>query len=470
MKDRHPSTTWSPMMIVLLLALVMCCTESDDDDGNTGNNPPPANETPLFYDQLPQTGNDQLQAFHLDNRWQKSNLTYFFINFSGDLDAGTQREIFKEAFAAWEEVTPLTFQEVSSAGNADLLIGFGNGTHCNLYQANNAPCPNDPFEGFGGVLAHAYFPRAGPYAGDAHFDEGETWSAAVSGTSLLSVAIHELGHSLGLEHSNVRNAIMFASYEPNDIKIDLRRDDIERIQQLYGSGDGNAPRPVPPPPEETPNVNACGTPTANDSDGDGLTDVDELYLVGTDPNNCDTDGDGLPDSEVFWRLNPLNPDTDGDGASDGNEVAAGSNPYIPDQGGNGGGLVGYYVGFDSFGSPLEFNIFQNGSVQGALQIIYFGVPTVITLYGGVDGAGNILMSSADYFFSYFGVVGNGFAQGQFQTAAGAFGTWSTRRTKNKRQPDQSSLVDSSRYQPVPDQRNAPTHPVHYRVDWRGHHH
>ncbi len=75
-----------------------------------------------------------------------------------------------------------------------------------------------------------------------------------------------------------------------------------------------------------------------DSDGDGLTDIEEIMIYHTDPNNPDTDGDGLTDGEEvrIYGTDPNNPDTDGDGLSDGDEVHKyHTNPLLKDTDGDG---------------------------------------------------------------------------------------------------------------------------------------
>jgi predicted Zn-dependent protease len=324
---------------LILVGMSGCCELFD-----TCEDPGPTVE--YSFDLLPEASNPGLSNFATRSRWQKENLTYFISSFTPDMNQSTQESIMQQAFNAWAEVTPLTFTRVNSASQADIVVGFGFDTHCDLYSASGVSCmTNAAFDGQGQVLAHCYFPNQGNVSGDAHFDEGENWSsnpASFQEVSLLSVAIHEIGHGLGLEHSQDQGAIMFASYDPGNIKTALGQDDIAGIQSLYGNN-GGTPPPPPPPPGDTPDVSPCGTPTAYDSDGDGVDDIIEVFMIGTDPNNCDTDGDGLPDSEVYFGLNPLNPDTDGDGASDGDEINAGTDPFVPDQGGGGGGFPGCWI-------------------------------------------------------------------------------------------------------------------------------
>ena len=67
------------------------------------------------------------------------------------------------------------------------------------------------------------------------FDIAEFWitSPEKTGVLLENVAAHELGHILGLTHSEVSTALMAPYYNKN-VNRPQENDDIERIRSLYG--------------------------------------------------------------------------------------------------------------------------------------------------------------------------------------------------------------------------------------------
>lgn len=166
-----------------------------------------------------------------DVKWSKTDLTWRLENTTPDLSRSSVREIIARALKHWSDASQLTFREVQS-GDADLLMKFTSRDHGD----------GNPFDGSGKVLAHAFFPttdRRYSIAGDAHFDEAETYTDnSYSGTNLFQVAVHEFGHSLGLGHSNNPDAIMAAIYRGYVPNAELREDDIAGIQALYGANSG----------------------------------------------------------------------------------------------------------------------------------------------------------------------------------------------------------------------------------------
>lgn len=132
-------------------------------------------------------------------RWETKALTYKITKYPTNLNRHEVDAEIVKAFSVWSDYTDLTFT-AKRTNPVDIEIRFEEGEHGD----------RDPFDGAGGVLAHAYFPSSG---GDAHFDDDEDWSInSAHGTTLLQVAAHEFGHSLGLTHSDVGSAVMAPFY------------------------------------------------------------------------------------------------------------------------------------------------------------------------------------------------------------------------------------------------------------------
>lgn len=167
------------------------------------------------------TGDNRAKRYALQgSRWKVKDLTYKIAQYPDKLQRSEVDKEVQRAFNVWSEYTDLTF--TPTKGQVHIEIKFVVGEHGD----------GDPFDGPGGTLAHAYFPVFG---GDAHFDASESWSInSYRGTNLFQVAAHEFGHSLGLSHSDVREALMAPFYRGYDPIFELNADDIDGIQKLYG--------------------------------------------------------------------------------------------------------------------------------------------------------------------------------------------------------------------------------------------
>lgn len=167
-------------------------------------------------------------------KWENNNVTFRIVNYTPDLKKADVDKAIRRALNVWADVTPLTFKKLYE-GNADIMISFGSKEHGDY----------NPFDGPGGLLAHAYPPGQG-IGGDTHFDEDEQWTKDSSAYNLFIVAAHELGHALGMSHSTDPGALMYPIYTYTT-GYPLAEDDIEGIQALYGPNPN--PKKVKPRPD-----------------------------------------------------------------------------------------------------------------------------------------------------------------------------------------------------------------------------
>ncbi|KAL5016516.1 hypothetical protein ScPMuIL_006105 [Solemya velum] len=165
----------------------------------------------------------------IGTRFPSTNITYRIDAYTNDLPKDVVDRTIEKAFRVWSSVTPLKFTK-KEKGDVDITLNFVTGSHGD----------GKPFDGVGGNLAHAFYPsKSGKNEGifgDVHLDDAEKWVANSNGTGeqLFCVALHEIGHSLGLKHSRANDSVMWPWIESCDYNATLAADDIRGIMSIYG--------------------------------------------------------------------------------------------------------------------------------------------------------------------------------------------------------------------------------------------
>ncbi len=179
-------------------------------------------------------------------KWAQDTVTWYF---NGDPGYGNE---FAEAFAAWDAVISLDFLRVGSAAAADIVIDFTaiDGAFGTLAVANSQfTLPSNLYSGNNGI----------------NFDTGETWTwdpgagsyVLSSGVTIFEVAVHEIGHSIGLNHPTNSAAVMY--FDAGGSATGLTSFDIAGGQAIYGAEVANLPDlAISPIPTLSSNIVVAG--------------------------------------------------------------------------------------------------------------------------------------------------------------------------------------------------------------------
>lgn len=139
--------------------------------------------------------------------------------------ANVDRET-RKAFAFWQQQTGFQFHESDESHAANINIMFVRGNHGDGL----------PFDGNGNKLAHAFLPYS-KRRGEMHFDSDEVWSflntSVLNTFDYYTVAIHEIGHILGLRHTRDNSSLMYPIYKFYDKSQRLSYEDLKLLKLYY---------------------------------------------------------------------------------------------------------------------------------------------------------------------------------------------------------------------------------------------
>ncbi|XP_029723101.1 interstitial collagenase [Aedes albopictus] len=180
--------------------------------------------------QSPTCGVSNVAAFGEDKKWSSRYLTYYVRNTPWGIPSRTVKNLIRNAFDQWSKVTNLEFAE-SNDPKSDMEISFGGRRHTN----RESKCQDDLGNN---TLAHAFYPPIG----GIHFNT-KFFSGTMNKDLFLTTAIHEIGHSIGLEHSFSKASVMYPNFVTHFSEVP--KQDVENIQMKYGKRQNQTTTRIP---------------------------------------------------------------------------------------------------------------------------------------------------------------------------------------------------------------------------------
>ncbi|MCI4625350.1 MAG: matrixin family metalloprotease [Candidatus Magnetoovum sp. WYHC-5] len=162
----------------------------------------------------------------LSGKW-KDKTALFYVGY----DSGTYDSAFKEALDSWNNLSAFKYTYVSEYADPctqDYINGFAlSDTHC-----------SQPWDSATLAVTRTWYNKNEMIEADIIVNTGIDWAVFYGPGNRIAydfrrVVAHELGHALGIDHSDTTNALMYYRYQ--DEVYTQQEDDINALTALYGS-------------------------------------------------------------------------------------------------------------------------------------------------------------------------------------------------------------------------------------------